>query len=141
MGKPKKSPREKDVTSRYKAGDLDDDRLDNTQRFTEKSKNYQRDKTQKTSLMRAAEQTDAGDTQALPIGQVIQVYSAYCNVEHKGKVWLCVVRKTITKVSAGDIVVGDRVRFRALNAVNEGEPEAIIEQIMPRTTVLTRADS
>src|SRR5882672_5558654 len=133
-GKPKKSPREKDVTSRYKAGDLDDDRLDTNQRFSDKSKHYQRDKTERTSLMRAAEQTDAGDTQILPIGQVIQVYSAYCNVEHEGKVWLCVVRKTIAKVSAGDIVVGDRVRFRDLSATDEtGQPEAIIEQIMPRT--------
>ena len=41
-------------------------------------------KTQKTSLMRAEEQNDPADIQLLPVGQVLQVYSMYCNVEHEG---------------------------------------------------------
>jgi ribosome biogenesis GTPase len=141
-GKPKKSPREKDVTSRFNAGDLDDDRLDNTQRFTSKSKHHQANKTLKTSLMRAAEDAALPDVEQLPIGEVAQVYSMYCDVEHDGRNWLCVVRKTLTKVSGADIVVGDLVRFRDLGVKNEsGQPEAIIEQMLPRKTVLTRSDS
>jgi ribosome biogenesis GTPase len=141
-GKPKKAPREKDITSRYVAGDLDDDRLDNVQRFTTRSKHHQQTKTLKTALMRADEQADLSDVHTLPIGQVVCVYSLYCQVESEGKTWLCVVRKTLAKVVGGDIVVGDVVRFRDLGAVDEsGQPEAVIEQVLTRTTVLTRADS
>jgi ribosome biogenesis GTPase / thiamine phosphate phosphatase len=141
-GKPKKSPREKDVTSRYVAGDLDDDRLDNVQRFNTRSKHHQQSKTLRTALMRADEQADLSDVHTLPIGQVVQVYSLYCQVESAGKTWLCVVRKTLAKVVGGDIVVGDLVRFRDLGAVDEsGQPEAVLEQVLPRRTVLTRADS
>ena len=57
------------------------------------------------------------------------------------------VRKTLNKVSDTQLVVGDRVRFRVMTA--NGRPqnpdappdEAVIEQILPRDTVLTRADS
>jgi ribosome biogenesis GTPase len=56
--------------------------------------------------------------------------------------YLCVVRKTLSKVSDTAVIVGDRVRLRALPSLNEsGRPEAVIEQILPRRTVLTRADS
>jgi ribosome biogenesis GTPase len=141
-GKPKKSPREKDVTSRFKAGDLDDDRLDNNQRFSSKSKHRQDDKTLKTSLMRAAEAAADVDAQTLPIGQVVQVYSMFCDVEHEKTTWLCVVRKTLTKTFTSDIVVGDAVRFRDINVKDEsGRPQAVIEEFLPRKTVLTRADS
>jgi ribosome biogenesis GTPase len=141
-GKPKKSPREKDVTSRFKAGDLDDDRLDNNQRFSSKSKNRQADKTLKTSLMRAAEQAADVDAATLPIGQVAQVYSLFCDVEHEKTIWLCVVRKTLTKVFTSDIVVGDLVRFRDIGVKDEsGKPQAVIEEFLPRKTVLTRSDS
>src|SRR5262245_18710834 len=141
-GKPKKAPREKDITSRYVAGDLDDDRLDNVQRFTTRSKHHQQSKTLRTALMRADEHADLSDVHTLPIGQVVCVYSLYCEVESEGKTWLCVVRKTLTKVVGGDIVAGDVVRFRDLGALDEtGQPEAVIEQVFPRSTVLTRADS
>ena len=133
---------QKDVTSRFNAGDLDDDRLDNIQRFTSKSKHLQANKTLKTSLMRAAEEAALPDVEQLPIGEVVQVYSMYCDVEHDGRNWLCIVRKTLTKVSGADIVVGDLVRFRDLDVKNEsGQAEAIIEQMLPRKTVLTRSDS
>src|SRR5690242_5832747 len=111
-GKPKKSPREKDMTSRYVAGDLDDDRLDNVQRFNERSRRGQQNKTVRTSLMRAAEESGPGDMHALPQGIVTQVYSLFCTVEHEGTIWRCLVRKTLNKVVGGDIVVGDEVRFR-----------------------------
>jgi ribosome biogenesis GTPase len=66
------------------------------------------------------------------------------------------VRKTLTKVSDTALVVGDRVRFRVIDmlggqtgadgthtasAGQTREPEAVIEQVLPRQTVLTRADS
>ncbi len=141
-GKPKKSPREKDLTSRYFSGRLDEDRVDQQERFGDKSKNFQQRKTEKTAILRAAEESVGGDIDLLPVGDVIQVYSLFCEIESAGKVWFCVVRRTLTKVSAGFIVVGDRVRFRDGGTIDEqGRPEAVIEQILPRATLLTRADS
>jgi ribosome biogenesis GTPase len=141
-GKPKKSNREKDLTSRYNDGELDEDRMESIQRFTNRSKYLQRDKTLKTSLMRAEAQNDPTDINSLPIGQVTMVYSRYCEVEFEGRSWLCQVRKTLTKVSGADIVVGDFVRFRDEGTKNEsGRTEAIVEQMLPRKTVLTRSDS
>jgi len=141
-GKPKKLGREKDLTRRFIAGELDEDLIDPVQRFTTRSKYHQQTKTLRTALMRAEEQADLSDLHALPIGQVVQVYSLYCDVEHEGQTWLCVVRKTLAQVLKGDIVVGDEVRFRDLGTVNEsGRPEGVIEQVLPRRTVLTRADS
>lgn len=143
-GKPKKSPREKNFTSRYNAGGMDEDdgRLDINQRFSSKSKNLQQNKTAKTSQMRAELQNDPTDIAALPTGRVTQVYSRYCEVECEGVTWLCIVRKTISQVSGGDIVVGDVIRFRDLGSKDEaGRPEGIVEQMLPRKTLLTRADS
>ncbi len=138
-GKPKKSHREKDLTSRYLSGGMDEDRVEQGERFGDRSRNSQQRKTEKTAIMRAAEETDID---ALPVGDVIQVYSLFCEVESEGRVWFCVVRRTLTKVAAGFIVVGDRVRFRDGGTVDEqGRPEAVIEQILPRRSLLTRADS
>ena len=51
-------------------------------------------------------------------------------------------RKTLTKVSDTAIVVGDRVRLRESGTKDElGRPEAVIEQVLPRETILTRTDS
>ena len=97
----------------------------------------------------------AGDVDTLPIGQVVQVFSVYCEVEHEGKRTLCVVRKTLSKISDTALVVGDLVRFRpnappelvaqaqpaSVNFTVAVSPDAVIEQILPRKTVLTRADS
>ncbi|MBV8780241.1 MAG: ribosome small subunit-dependent GTPase A [Phycisphaerae bacterium] len=132
MGTPKKPPRAKDVTADYLAGHLDDDRLDNQQRFTQRAKYHQANKTLRTSQMRAEMPSNL---EQLPIGQVTQVFSLYCEVESDGASYLCVVRKTVNKISESAVVVGDRVRFRA------GDPEGVIEQVLPRATVLTRADS
>ncbi len=92
--------------------------------------------------MRAAEGMQAADAEKLPIGEVIQVYSLYCEVDHPTGQRLCVVRKTLNKLSETSIIVGDRVRFRDTEVRDEiGRLEAVIEQVLPRQTVLTRADS
>lgn len=141
-GKPKKSPREKDITSRYLGGGMDMDRMDQQERFGDKSKHFQQRKTQRTAVTRAAEESVGGDVDTLPIGDIIQVHSRYCYVQFEDKVWLCNVRRTLTKVSEGFVLVGDRVRFRDGGTFDEqGRPEAIIEKIEPRKTLLTRADS
>jgi ribosome biogenesis GTPase / thiamine phosphate phosphatase len=141
-GKPKKPPREKDLTARYFSGGLDEDRLEAEERFGDRSKNFQQRKTERTAILRAAEEEAAPDIELLPIGDVIQVHSLFSEVEFQDKVWLCVVRRTLTKVAAGFLVVGDRVRFRDTGMIDEqGRPEGVIEQILPRRTLLTRADS
>src|SRR4051812_24121506 len=142
-GKPKKPPREKDLTSRYLSGGMDEDRVEQQERFGDRSKNFQQRKTEKTAILRAAEGAAPGeDIETLPVGDVLRVYSLFCEVEQGGRTWLCVVRRTLTKVAAGFIVVGDRVRIRDGGTVDDqGRPEAVIEQILPRQTLLTRADS
>src|SRR5438552_13986472 len=97
-GKPKKSPREKDLTSRYVSGRLDDD-LDtdlvrHQQRFTQRNSDAEQNRILRTSLMRGADEEFSGDIDALPIGEVIQVHSLFCDVLHDGVTHLCVVRKT-----------------------------------------------
>jgi ribosome biogenesis GTPase / thiamine phosphate phosphatase len=72
----------------------------------------------------------------------MQVYSRFCEVDHPTGPRLCVTRKTLSKLAATSIVVGDFVRFRDTPKLDElGRREAVIEQVMPRKTILTRADS
>ncbi len=144
MSTRRRAPREKDLTSRYLAGGVDDelDRVETKQAFTSKNKNLQQNKMEKTALMRAAEVDADVDVARLPVGEVVQVFSLFCDVELDGKTYLSVVRKTLSKTSDTQIVVGDRVRFRDTGMVNdEGKPEAVIEAVEPRVTLLTRADS
>src|SRR5215212_7991778 len=97
-GKPKKTPRQKDLTSDYMSGSLDEDRVESQERFTDRSKHAQRDKMMKTAEMRAGEdQATRGDVDALPVGQVTQIYSLYCKVLFDGRSYLCVIRKTMVK--------------------------------------------
>jgi ribosome biogenesis GTPase / thiamine phosphate phosphatase len=141
-GKPKKSPREKDLTARYLSGNLDEDRVESVQRFTHRSANAVQDKILRTALLRADEEVDAPDVNLLPLGQVMQVYSLYSEVESAGKMVLCVVRKTLTKVKDTQLVVGDRVRIRDTGEVDEADRRsAVIEAVLPRQTLLTRTDS
>ncbi|MGB7158830.1 MAG: ribosome small subunit-dependent GTPase A [Tepidisphaeraceae bacterium] len=141
-GKPKKAPREKDLTSRYFSGHMDEDRIDQQQRFTDRSKHAQHERMMKTTAMRDAADGAAADVAALPVGEVVQIFSLYSEVQHQGTTYLCVVRKTLSKTSKTAIVVGDRVRFRAGGTTNEAaQPEAVIEHVLPRETILTRADS
>jgi ribosome biogenesis GTPase len=140
----KKNAREQDVTERYLAGDFDDDAVETGERFSNRSKNAQQDKILKTAAMRAAAASanDDVDAEALPAGQIIQVHSLFCEVLHDNVVWLCTTRKTLNKVNDTAPVVGDRVRFRESGGKDElGRPEAVIEAVMPRDTILTRADS
>lgn len=137
-GRPKKGPREKDLTARWKTGALDEDRVDARQQFNRRTKFHQRNKTADT--VRARMDKDVLDAATLPVGQVIQVFSLYCEVRGESGSHLCVVRRTLAKTAGTQIVVGDRVRFR-LGADRGGEAEGVIEQVLPRQTVLTRADS
>lgn len=142
-GKPKKTGREKDLTRRFMSGRLDEDRVDSQQRFGERSRQFQHRKMQRTAVLRAAaEEETPTDLESLPVGQAIQVHSLFIEVECGGEILLCVVRKTMAKLERGWVVVGDRVRFRPTGMTDEqGRPEAVIEQILPRTTLLTRSDS
>src|SRR5215213_11415656 len=148
-GKPKKPPREKDLTTRFLAGNLDEDRVEQSEQFRARNKTLQQDKILRTALLRAEEESGP-DLETLPLGEVVQVFSRYSEVVHDGKTYLCVTRKTLTKVADTQLVVGDLVRFRDVTSRDESgkaggdpdaPPEGVIEQIVPRKTILTRADS
>jgi len=148
MGKPKKGPREKDLTERFLSGGLDEDRVDQQQTFNKRSKFAQQNKTAKTAAtrdhLRAEQQAEGIDVETLPVGEVVQVYSLFLDVEREPDraSFQATVRKTLQKVAETEVVVGDRVRFRPAERLNEsGKPEAVIEEILPRRTVLTRAQS
>lgn len=113
------------------------------QRFSARSgAKAQQSKIERTALLRAADSALAGDMDSLPVGQVVQVYSLYCDVEWQATTYLCVVRKTLSKLSDTYIVVGDHVRIRPIEELDEkGRPEAVVEQVLPRSTILTRSDS
>jgi ribosome biogenesis GTPase / thiamine phosphate phosphatase len=120
----------------YLYDDSDDAGDDTDQHLTTRGKQAQKDKTANTAAMRAAEPADIADMQSLPIGRVTQVHSLFCDVEYAGKIFRCVIRKTLAKTSQTQLVVGDAVRFR-----DSGGIESVIEQILPRRTILTRSDS
>jgi ribosome biogenesis GTPase len=149
MSQRRKGPREKDLTSRYFSGNLDEDRVDSSQKFSARNKRAEHDKILRTALMRAEEAAEQIDVETLPLGRVIVVYSLYCVVEHESARYLCVIRKTLTKVNPTAIIVGDMVRFRHVQAEGDlrppnespDSPEGVIESVLPRRTVLSRADS
>ena len=153
MGQRHRKPRPNDLTDRYQSGEFATERLyeeedpAKRQQFSARSKGAEQEKINKTSAMRAAllaaaEADPDGDVTALPTGQVTQVYSVFCEVELDGKPHLCVTRKTLRQSSDTQPVVGDLVRLRDTGMVDEsGRPEAVIEQMLPRQTVLTRTDS
>lgn len=153
MGRtPRKPPRQKDLTERYRTGDFDDDRVEQQEQFKERNKTLQSDKMAKTADLRIEEGSDV-DVDALPVGQVMQVYSLFSEVEFEGKTYLCVVRRTLTRLAHTFVVVGDLVRFRdqtirdaagtdvGTSALSVAHPAGVIEQILPRRTLLTRSDS
>jgi len=116
--------------------------MESGERFDHKAAKSQQRKMEQTSLMRAAEAEADVNVAALPVGQVVQVYSLFNDVEHEGRMLLCVIRKTLSKVTDTSIVVGDHVRFRETGVTDEsGRPEAVIEAVLPRRSVLTRTDS
>jgi ribosome biogenesis GTPase len=131
------------------SGNLDEDRVDGSQKFSARNKRAEHDKILRTALMRAEEALEDIDLEALPRGMVIQVYSLYCVVLHGSIRYLCVIRKTLSRVNKTAIIVGDEVRFRHVEAdgdlrpQNESpdSPEGVIEEVLPRRTVLSRSDS
>jgi ribosome biogenesis GTPase / thiamine phosphate phosphatase len=150
MGSNRRKPRDKgdqNLANRYRDGEFDAERIEesddqSSEHFSARSKNAQQNKTARTALLRIAEQEEIPDLDKLPTGQVLQVYSLFCDVEFEGQKFLCVVRKTLTKTSQTQLVVGDYVRFRDTGIKDEaGRPEAVVEQVLPRKTILTRADS
>jgi ribosome biogenesis GTPase len=138
----RQKPRDKSLTDRYNSGALaEEPDADKQERFGPRSKNAELDKILRTALLRAEEKSDA-DVNALPVGQVFQVYSLYSEVQFDGRMHLCVVRKTLNRRSESAVLVGDRVRIRDLGLIDDqGRPQAVIEQVLPRDTVLTRSDS
>jgi ribosome biogenesis GTPase / thiamine phosphate phosphatase len=141
-GNRKKEARQKNITADFLSGNLDEDRIDAGQRFSDRSAGAQRRKMVKTSLLRAAEQVPDAPIDGLPTGQVVQVYSLFYNVAREGRLYLCVLRKTLSKLRETRVIAGDFVRFRETGAVDEsGRPEGVIEEVMERTTVLTRCNS
>ena len=148
-GRPKKPPREKDLTTRFLSGNYDEDRAEQSEQFKARNKTAQQEKILRTALLRAEEESGP-DLESLPLGEVVQVFSRYSEVLHGGTTYLCVTRKTLTKVTDTQLVVGDVVRFRDVTSRDESgkaggdpdaPPEGVIEQIVPRRTVLTRTDS
>jgi ribosome biogenesis GTPase / thiamine phosphate phosphatase len=139
-GRRRKPPREKDLTQRFLDDDVEADRLESHERFGKRSKHAQQNKIEQTAQLRVAEGQQTADIQSLPIGQVAQVYSRFCQVDHPSGPRLCVVRKTLSKLSETSIVVGDLVRFRDVGGLVEGKRvDAVIENVLPRKTVLSRA--
>ena len=103
-------------------------------------------KTRRTHERRAA----SSGLDQLPLARVIQVHSLWCDVEIDRSPALCVVRKTLQKVSETRVVVGDFVRVRLDSFHNAAigsqdsdsrKPTGVVERIEPRRTILTRADS
>ncbi len=136
-GRNKKSSDDKDLIRAYETGAFDDDRLDSVERFSDKSKHFQRDKTIKTQNARPDEQVDA-----MPRGEVITVHSLFSEVLSDGQIYRCTQRKTLAKVSDTQLVVGDFVRFEIARERNDVSAfEGVLERIEPRATVLARADS
>ena len=139
-------PRENDLAERYRAGDFDKEQMfevdeDQTQKYSNRNKNAQQDKIAKTGLLRAAllaaaEAAHPGEVESLPLGQVTQVYSLFCDVESGDKSILCVTRKTMTKLADTQLVVGDWVRFRDTGITNDtGRRQGVIETAIARKTV------
>jgi hypothetical protein len=111
MGSKRKKPRENDLAERYRAGDFDKQELyeedeDQSQRFSNRNKNAEQDKIEKTAVLRAAllaaaEAASPDEVEKLPVGQVTLVYSLFCEVEAGDQTFLCVTRKTMNKLADG----------------------------------------
>lgn len=119
--------------------DWPEDEAGGMQRFSRRSKFNQQMKTRRTAARRLAQ--SGGEIADLPLGRVLQVHSLFCDVELDGQEIACVVRKTLQKVSDTRVVVGDLVRIRYVENPEPGAPQATVEHIEPRRTVLSRADS
>ena len=96
----------------------------------------------RTTERRAADTQLAADVESLALGEVIQVFSRYSEVLCDGATYLASLRGTVQKLTHMAVVVGDMVRLRPSGRAHEsGMPEAVIEHVLPRVTVLVRQDS
>ena len=157
MGSKKRKPRSNDLADQYRAGAFDADRMyekddEQKQTYSDRNKHAEANKIAKTTgereeraalLAAAAEEAGDAPLEQLPTGEVTQVYSIFSQVESAGgQVYLCLVRKTLARVSETQLIVGDVVRVRDIGRLDSaGRTEAVIEHIAPRRTVLTRTDS
>src|SRR3954470_12319660 len=91
----RKNPRDKDLTSQYLRGAMEEDALDSMEHYSGRDASAQKKQMEQTAQMRAAVEVGTPDVEKLPIGDVTQVYSLVADVEFEGKSWLCVVRKTM----------------------------------------------
>lgn len=147
-GKPKRQTRQKNLTDRYLSGDTDEDMDRKRQQFSNRSATSQQRKMEKTALLRAAEaEGPEADIDLLPVARVVQAFGLYFDLEPLPPAddpapRLAVLRKTLAKLQETQLVVGDLVRFRDTGIKDErGRPAAVIERLLPRTTLLTRSDS
>lgn len=136
----RRSEDDSDWTRRYRQGDFDADDAHGVERFSKRSKFAQQMKMRRTADLRADAQP-AGDVETLPLGAVIQIHSLYLEVLSEGQVFLCVGRRTQQRLSQTP-VVGDLVRLRPIERRHEsGLPEAVVEEMLPRKTILMRQNS
>ncbi|GIW75928.1 MAG: putative ribosome biogenesis GTPase RsgA [Phycisphaerae bacterium] len=136
--RPKKSSLDQDLTRAFQTGvPEDEDRIETIERFGNRSRHFKKNKILKTYAARSETQIDQ-----LPLGEVWQVHSLFADVWYDGQMYRCTQRRTLTRVSETQLIVGDRVRFEILSVRSEnGLSEGVIERIEPRSTVLVRADS
>jgi ribosome biogenesis GTPase len=148
MGTKRRKPRDNRLADRYRNGEFDPERVfekddDQSQQFNARNKNAEQNKIVATAAMRADAAAAAPVNPAVRAGAVTLVYSLYCDVTgDDGVLYLCTVRKTLNKLTAGGIVVGDKIEFLPTGNIDEsGRIEGVVERVLPRSTILTRADS
>lgn len=138
----RRSEQDSDWTRRFQQDEHDADDTHQIERFSKRSKFAREVKMKRTAEIRAAKEVISGDVESLPLGEVIQVHSLFVEVLSEGKTYLAVWRRTHQRMSRAEVVVGDRVRIRPTGTTNEaGQPEASIELILPRETILLRQHS
>ena len=158
----RRAPRDNRTTDRFAAGEFDAARADEPDEtrgydptasvsFNKRNKHAEQNKIARTALLRNGTAGAGAEVAALPVGRVIQFYSLYCEVADLSeanaieppRIRLCTVRKTLNRLAETRVVVGDRVRFREGKAGGGGplEAEGVIEAVLPRDTLLTRAES
>jgi ribosome biogenesis GTPase len=135
--------RSKENARGYERGEPQADETQGQERYSGRDAADRQAKIVRTALLRAEQAAQSTGPQTLLAGQVTQVYSLYCEVVCEDQTYLAVVRKTLNKISDTAVVVGDRVRFNVVGDAPSGENprQAVIEEILPRQTVLTRAES
>lgn len=141
-GRSGKPPRVKDLADQFKSGAFDEDAVEERETFNANNKHKQTQQIVKTALMRA-EQQQVIDPATLTDGEVVQVFSLFCEVMVGEHIFLCVVRKTLRERSDTQVIVGDFVRFTKTEVKTDAGVvrEGVVEVVQPRSTVLTRADS